>query len=156
MEPITAFSAISKAINAVKALREFEKKFDAAQYKLQLAELLESLADAKISIVELQDDLRSKESSIEKLRASFQRKSKTIEYDGFSYELNDAGKPYGYPFCNRCMTVDGLMIKVEEIPLAPGGGNVTNCPQCNTKYSTYKAETIQHEFEKLPEQAVKS
>ncbi len=149
MEPVGAISAIGQAIDAVKALKDFERKFDAAQFKLQIADHTAALADAKLSVVGMQEELNSKNREIENLKANFRQRTDTIAYDGFRYEIGADGKPTGYPYCNRCMTIDGVMIKVEAVPMAPKGGAVTVCPQCDSKYSAYKAESIMHIFDNL-------
>lgn len=141
MEPISAFASISKAIDAVKALKDFEKKFDAAQFKLQLAELTEALADAKLAVVSLKEELTEKDSEISNLKSSLNKKAQTIVHDGFSYEVSDEEQPFGYPYCNRCMEVDGLMIKVVRNPISSTGSK-TYCPQCKTAYRSPKAEVL--------------
>jgi hypothetical protein len=47
MDIMTLLSMASHALDGVKKLREIEKDFDAAAYKMQIAELQTALADMK-------------------------------------------------------------------------------------------------------------
>ena len=65
---MAGISAVSQALDIAKKLKEFEKQFNDAEFKLQIAELYSALADAKISLADAQSVLSAKDEEIKKLR----------------------------------------------------------------------------------------
>ena len=130
-DPISAIAAISQSIGIVKSLREMSKDFDKATYKLQIADLTESLANAKLSMSEVQDQIAAKNAEIARLKETLQRGAKMIDLDGFSYDQQEDGKPVGKPYCPRCHKMDGVLMRLVN---ANGGLGDFQCPQCKQKY----------------------
>jgi hypothetical protein len=60
MDIMVGFSAVSQALNIAKQLKEFEKQFDSAEFKLKIAELYSTLADAKIGLVDAKETIDAK------------------------------------------------------------------------------------------------
>ncbi|MEA1917294.1 MAG: hypothetical protein U9N42_07165 [Campylobacterota bacterium] len=54
-DAVTAIGGIKSAIDIAKVLKDGADTFDKAEVKLQLAELISSLADAKMQIAEVQE-----------------------------------------------------------------------------------------------------
>jgi len=67
MDIMTGISAVAQALNIVKSLREVEKGFDAAEFKLKIAELNSTLADAKLA--DAKTEIDSKQAEIAALDA---------------------------------------------------------------------------------------
>ena len=63
-EIIAGVGALSNAITIVKTLREADKAYDQASLRLQLADLLDKLADGKVALVEARQELDAAESQI--------------------------------------------------------------------------------------------
>jgi hypothetical protein len=126
-------TTLSKSLEALKAIRDIDKDFDAASYRAKIAELMNSVADAKIALTEAQDEIAAKDKEITRLKDGLKfREERTIFVRGRRYEKGSNEKPIGMPFCERCDTVDGILIRI--------AGNFTKegyvaiCPQCKANY----------------------
>jgi hypothetical protein len=126
-------TTLSKSLEALKAIREIDKDFDAASYRAKIAELMNSVADAKIALTEAQDEIAAKDKEITRLKDGLKfREEHTIIVRGRRYEKGSNEKPIGMPFCERCDAVDGILIRI--------AGNFTKegyvaiCPQCKANY----------------------
>jgi hypothetical protein len=130
MDIMTGMAALSQALNIAKGLREIEKGFDASEFKLKIADLYSSLADAKVALADAKTENEAKQTEIDRLVAQFRVRSETIEYKGFRYEKGKDGKPIGCPFCPRCETTDGRMIRTTRVSVPA----TSRCPQCKESY----------------------
>lgn len=135
MDIPVAVQAITTAIGLAKDLREIDRGIDEASFKLKLADLTESLADAKVSLVEAQNALTEKDREIDRLKQAFELRGVTVSKHGFRYEDRGNGTPQGPPFCPRCETKDGFYILLNQCK----GISDLQCPECKAKFraSTY-------------------
>jgi len=131
MDLMIGMSALSQALGIAKQLKEFEKQFDSAEFKLKIAELYSALADAKINLADAKGALDSKDTEIKTLKQNFRLRSEGVRHNGMLYDKTESGNPAGLPYCPRCEEVDGIRIK-----LAYDEGMRGNeiCPQCKAKY----------------------
>jgi hypothetical protein len=130
MDIMTGLSAIGQALNAVKSLREIEKGFDAAEFKLKIAELNSALADAKLALTEAKTEMDTKQAEIEALKTQFQVRANTVEHAGYKYEEGPDGKPLGYPFYPVCES-NGKMTRTTH---STGNRYEVYCPRCKAIY----------------------
>ena len=132
MDIMIGISAVAQALNIANWLRGIEKGFDAAEFKLKIADLYTALADAKLALADAKTEIESKQGEIEALTAQFQVRTATVEYRGYKYERSPDGKPLGYPFCSVCES-NGKMIRTTY-----GGGVRTEvqCPRCKAVYGS--------------------
>ena len=64
MDIITAIAAGTKALEALKAIQDINKAYDAATWKSKVAELMSDIADMKITLIEANDQIRDLEKNI--------------------------------------------------------------------------------------------
>jgi hypothetical protein len=133
MDFVTAITSVTKGFEILKTMQDIDKNFDAASYKAKIAELFVALADAKRDLVDARDEVAAKENEIERLKQTFRRRAEaTVVVRGRRYEVRPDGKPMGMPYCDRCETVDGILIRLVRVT---GEHNYTAvCPQCKTDF----------------------
>jgi hypothetical protein len=130
MDFMGAIAAATKAYEGVKLLRDLEKNFDEASFKLRIAEITSNLADLKMALSEAKSEAAEKDAEILRLKKEFAfRAEDTTVVHGFRYEKSSAGLPQGLPFCPRCEKVDGRLIK-----LARSMARNAICPQCKADF----------------------
>jgi hypothetical protein len=127
---MTGLSAVTQALNVANWLRGIEKGYDAAEFKLKIAELNSALADAKLALADAKTEMESKQAEIEVLIAQFQVRIAAVEYNGYKYERGPDGKSVGYPYCPVCES-NGKMTQTTY-----SGGNRFDvcCPRCKAVY----------------------
>ncbi len=130
MDITAAVQSIATALGIVKDLRAIDRGVDEASFKLKLADLTESLADAKVTLVEAQSALQEKDQEIDRLKQAFEFRGTTVSRHGFRYEDCGDGTPQGPPFCPRCEAKDGFLILLNQY----GGVSELQCPQCKSKF----------------------
>jgi hypothetical protein len=130
MDIMTGLSAVTQALNVANWLRGIEKEFDAAEFKMKIADLYSSLAEAKMALADAKTEMDSKQAEIAALLAQFQVRTETVEYDGYKYERGPEGNPVGYPFCPVCES-KGKMIRTTYSGKERGE---VCCPQCKAVY----------------------
>jgi hypothetical protein len=85
MDIMTAIAAVSHALDAAKKLREIEKDFDAAAYKLQVAELASTLADAKLALTEIRGEIVAKGAEISRLTGALRFQGECVIRESFQF-----------------------------------------------------------------------
>lgn len=119
-----AVGSVKSAIEIAKTLKDSTDLFDKAEVKLQLAELIGSLADAKMQIAEIQESLIDSEREKKELINKIETKDNMI-YEKSYYWKMDGDKKDG-PFCQRCFDSDEKLIRLQG-----GNNDVWNCEQCD-------------------------
>ena len=107
MDIMIGISAVAQALNIANWLRGIEKGFDAAEFKLKIADLYTALADAKLALADAKTEIESKQAEVEALIAQFQVRTATIEYRGYKYERSATAM-----FC-----IVLLNTQCEEVPM---------------------------------------
>jgi hypothetical protein len=130
MDIMTGLSAVAQALNVANWLRGIEKGFDAAEFKIKIADLYSALADAKVSLADAKTEMDSKQAEIDALVAQFQVRAVTVEHEGYKYERGPDGKPVGYPYCPVCES-SGRMIRTTYTGKERGE---VCCPRCKAVY----------------------
>ena len=69
MDLAQGLTAASTALSIVKQLRELDAKFDAATFKMAIADLTEALADTKIALSEAKELLAQRDTEMRALRS---------------------------------------------------------------------------------------
>lgn len=133
MDIMTGIAALSQALNVAKSLKEFEQSFNDAEYKLKIAELYSSLADAKMALADAKSSIDDKENEIASLKKDFQKRGECIRQNELLYDKGADGRPTGHPYCPRCETIEGKMVKMNFTPRGHRGEEF--CPHCKTNYS---------------------
>lgn len=126
---VTAVGSIKSAIDIAKLLKDGADTLDKAEVKLQLAELISSLADAKMQMAEVQELLLESNKEKKDLQNKLNQKSKVIYEKPSYFKINDDDSKDG-PYCQNCYDADEKLIRLQ------GGGNndFWTCNQCDKKY----------------------
>lgn len=129
---VTAVGSIKSAIDIAKILKDGADTFDKAEVKLQLAELISSLADAKMQMAEIQELLIESKAEKKELLDKLNQKDKVI-YDKPSYFIIDDNNTKDGPYCQNC-----YVSKEQLIRLQGGENDFWTCNQCKNNYKGSK------------------
>jgi len=125
-----AVGSVKSAIEIAKLLKESTDSFDKAEVKLQLAELIGSLADAKMQIAEIQEELiksdKVKKGLEEKL---YQKENLFFERPYYLIKQNE-DKDDG-PFCQICYDDNNKLIRLHNSLIL----GAWNCPICKQNFN---------------------
>jgi hypothetical protein len=110
MSELAAFAAVTSglttAISIGRAVIDAKEHYDAAAFRLKLADMMLALADAKTAMAEVQDELRAKDDTIRALQDTLKLRGDVVKH-GNAYWMKDAaGKPTGDPYCIACWDKD--------------------------------------------------
>lgn len=131
MDFIGAIAAATKAYEGIKLLKDLEKNFDEASFKLRIAEITSNLADLKMALSEAKSEAAEKDAEISRLKKEFAFAAEnTIMVNGYRYERSSKGGAQGMPFCPRCEKVDARLINLTKV-----GISRAICPQCKSDFS---------------------
>jgi hypothetical protein len=129
MDIMTAIAAGTRALEAVKAVQNFNKSYDDATWKAKTAELISDIADMKVALVEAHERIRELQNQNEALQAKLIFKADKTKYErGWRYEIFADGTTAEFPFCQRCET-EGKFVRIVR-----GLGSTANCPGCKGTY----------------------
>jgi rubrerythrin len=131
---VTAIATAGQAIGLVKELAGAQKAFDAAEWKLRLADLNSLVADLKNALVDANAEAKSKEDELKLLRLNFLAHQETVEVKGYRYDKTADEKPTGHPYCPVCIQKHGLMLHTTTIWEQ---GSPDQCPNCRAKYQVH-------------------
>lgn len=132
MAIMEALSAVSTAIEVARGMRAVEKNFDAANYKIQIADLMTALSDARLEILAARDAFADKDRAFDELKKTVSRQSELVEArGGFKYEANSEGQPTGYPICPTCEQRDGRI----TFTVQDGTARKVRCPVCDSRFN---------------------
>lgn len=129
MDIMGGLSALSRAIDIAKAMKDLEDQFQDSEFKLQVAELRTALADAKIALADAREALYEKDLEIAALKAVQNSKHPVVRYRGFSFGLDENGDSIGRPFCPICEQKSDLQVQISR-----GTPNHDLCPNCKGVY----------------------
>ncbi len=124
-------TAASSATKILKDLREIDRGINEAEYKFQIAELFETIADMKMAIIELKEEGGEKDKKIAELTRFHADKEKLVVFEGYYYTDGGDGKPAGQAHCSVCM-LEGCLILTSR---ARVGGGYT-CPRCKANIAS--------------------
>lgn len=130
MDILATVGAINGAIEIARAVRSADKEIAAADLKLQMADLIDQLANTKIALTELQEELRAKDGEIGELKANFAFRGELVEARNLFFRKHADGDPVGRPFCPRCNEVDGKWISMQR---KAGSRRTSWCPECKAE-----------------------
>jgi hypothetical protein len=133
MDFVTAIASVTKGLEILKAMQDIDKNLDAASYKGKIADLTVALADAKRDLVDARDEVAAGQEKIARLKEAFRMRAEgTVVVRGRRYERHPDGTPMGMPYCQRCETMDGVLIHLAEVSGKEGYKAV--CPQCKSDF----------------------
>ena len=127
MDIITGIAAASQALDAVKKLRDLEKNFDAAVFRMEIANLMIALSDAQIALVEAKQTIQDRDAEIRRLTEVQSGKMPVVKHMGYSFGIDPNGRPIGLPFCRTCEQRTG-----EQNQLSEMGHRTILCSVCHS------------------------
>jgi len=125
---VTAVGSIKSAIDIAKLLKDGADTLDKAEVKLQLAELISSLADAKMQMAEVQELLLESNKEKKDLLDKLNQKAKVIYKKPSYFKINDDNSKDG-PYCQNCYDANEKLIRLQG-----GNNDFWTCNQCKNKY----------------------
>jgi hypothetical protein len=115
VDPVTlissALTSIKTATEIAKFLRDTDISLEKAEFKLKVADLVNSLADAKLQIADIKNIVTEKDQFIKDLSEKLKIKGQ-VSYEAPFYWLSDEGKKDG-PFCQKCYDTDQKLIRLQ-------------------------------------------
>jgi len=136
-----AIGSVKSALEIAKTLKDSTDLYDKAEVKLQLAELIGSLADAKIQIAEIQASLINSEQEKKELLKKIETKNNMLYEKPYYWKIS--GDEKDGPFCQRCFDSDEKLIRLQG-----GNNDVWTCKQCDKTFygSAYVNKPIRTSF----------
>ncbi|TIU30705.1 MAG: hypothetical protein E5W27_00020 [Mesorhizobium sp.] len=114
MDIVGGLAAVGQALDIAKQLREFEKSFADAEFKLKIAELYSALSDTKMALADAREAIQETDSEIKRLKAVADSKVTTVRIGQYNFGINSDGKPSSLPFCPNCEQTQGLQIQISR------------------------------------------
>ena len=131
MPIMEAISAVSVAIDVAKGMRAAEKNFDAATYKIQIADLMTALSEARLELVAARESGDEKDAQFEQLKRTLDLQSELVEArGGFKYRAGQDNQPAGFPICPTCEQKDGRVV----VTVSDGNVRKVRCPVCDARF----------------------
>jgi len=124
-----AIGSVKSAIDIAKLLKDSADSLDKAEVKLQLAELIGSLADAKMQIAEIQEALIESDKEKKELENKLSQKE-NLFFDRPYYLIKQDDNNDG-PFCQICYDKDNKLIRLNNDPFISGQWD---CPVCKQEF----------------------
>jgi hypothetical protein len=125
MDLMLAFTAATKSIELLRAMKDLDKQYSQAELKAKAAEPLSNLADVKVALIDARDQIAEKDCQVE---TAFQLRQET---DNFSFDKDERVALLICLIVTAAEQIDGVMIKVHQ-----GGGRDMVCPQCKRTYGS--------------------
>ncbi|RWI14450.1 MAG: hypothetical protein EOQ92_28880 [Mesorhizobium sp.] len=70
MDIVGGLAAVGQALDIARQLREFDKSFSDAEFKLKVAELYSALSDTKMALADAREAIQERDSEIRRLKVS--------------------------------------------------------------------------------------
>lgn len=130
----SALGSIKTATDIAKLIKDSGTSLEKAEVKLQIAELISSLADIKMELANVQTVLVEKDQNITDLKSKLNTK-KSVVWSKPYYFLENGEEKDG-PYCQKCYDSDQKLIRLQG-----GGTNPWSCLSCKGSYrdSNYRA-----------------
>jgi len=139
-----AVGSVKSAIEIAKLLKDSADSFDKAEVKLQLAELIGSLADAKMQIAEIQEVLIESDKERKELINKLNLKENLIYEKPYYFKKISVQEKDG-PFCQLCYDKDSKLIRLQDWE-----NGEWNCLSCKTHVTDNNYISTSHEIEYNP------
>ncbi|ENO1850667.1 hypothetical protein [Vibrio vulnificus] len=122
-----ALGSVKTATEIAKLIKESGTSLEKAEVKLQIAELISTLADIKMELADVQTLLIQKDEEIAALQNKLMLKESVI-WEKPYYFIKDGEKKDG-PYCQQCWDSQGSLIRLQ------GGGAMSwRCLRCRGEY----------------------
>ncbi|ELA9072588.1 hypothetical protein QVK62_004171 [Vibrio parahaemolyticus] len=122
-------TSVKTATDIAKLIKESNSSLEAAEFKLNMAELISSLADVKIEVAVLQDELRDRDEKIRDLEAKLNLKT-SLKFDGKLHWVEGDDTP----FCTYCLEKNDKKLHLRYIPEGEYFSEQWKCKACESSY----------------------
>ena len=135
MEPITtALGTIKIAYDLAKELQKTESAIKDSEFKLKIAELMETLANVKVQLIKTQEENSSLKQEIKELQSKLTKHDEVEFRDGYYYITKPIkGEPEG-PFCQHCYSSKKELSLLIELSREFWDMSRYSCPACKNHY----------------------
>ena len=129
-----AFTSVKHAFDLASLIKNSEVSLDAAEVKLKLAELIDSLANAKVETAKFKDILLERDAEIQRLKKQLEKDGNMVYEEPYYFLVQENGDKDG-PYCQRCYDSHKKLIRLQS----PGKNGYWQCNECKSGYkdSTY-------------------
>ncbi|CAK8717802.1 MAG: hypothetical protein CDV28_11117 [Candidatus Electronema aureum] len=133
-EITAALAGVKHAFDIANLINNSEVSLDAAEVKLKLAELIDSLANAKIETAKFKDILLERDSEIQRLKKQIEKDDNMVYETPYYFLVQESGEKDG-PYCQRCYDSNKKSIRLQS----PNKNGYWKCNECSSDYkdSTY-------------------
>ncbi len=135
-EITAALAGVKHASDIAKLIKNSEVSLEAAEIKLKLADLIDSLADAKVEIAKFKEIISEKESEIQRLEEQLKQKGNVLWEKPYYFLLKDNGEKDG-PYCQKCYDSERKLIRLQS----PGKNGYWQCHECTSGYKDGTSST---------------
>lgn len=122
-------TSVKTATDIAKLIKKSDSSLEVAEFKLNMAELISSLADVKIEVAELQDGLRIKDEKIRGLEAELKQRN-SLSFDGKLYWMEGDKTP----FCPYCLEQNDRKLHLRHISAGDFFSEQWHCKACGSAY----------------------
>lgn len=133
--------AISAGLNSIKIALAIAKELKGAttaindaEIRLQIADLLEALAEVKIKLVDAKDENLELKEKIKELKVALAKQDEVVFRDGYYFCVKPKeGKPDG-PFCPNCYSSKNVLSLLTEVTGHFRVFGKYECPSCEKNF----------------------
>jgi len=118
-----ALGSIKAATDIARLIKDSGASLEQAEIKLQIADLISTLADAKIELADVQSQLIEKDKIIDGLKEQLTLKASVVWEKPYYWVVDDGVKDG--PFCQQCYDNEKKLIRLQG-----GGAAAWQCSTC--------------------------
>jgi hypothetical protein len=123
-------SSIKTATDLAKLVSESGLTLERAEFKLKLADLVSSLADAKLELSSVQEAIQNKNREIQELKDALALQAAMVFESPSYWRIVDNGKDG--PFCQQCYDANGKTIRLQSY--GEGHEKYLACKTCGSTF----------------------
>ena len=132
MDILGALAVVKQTLDLTKDLRSIDGRISDAEFKLKIADLVERVLELREALQDAQEresDLRNK---ITDLQLKLNQRSNFKDENGQLFEIDEARKKVGEPYCNLCFVKEGKLLRMRHHSPKPGKSEHYMCDNCKT------------------------
>ena len=134
-EIATMLTSIRAATDIAKSIQESTSTLNEAQVNLQIADLINALADTRIDIANLNEQIQEKDAKIKELQSEIDLQGNMEWKAPYYFKIGSNDEKDG-PYCQKCYDLDGKLLRLQ----CPDEDGDWDCKACGSDFqdSTYR------------------
>lgn len=140
----TLIGSINQAIGIGKFLRDTDKAFEQAEFRIKMSDLVDRLVDLKEQLQTNREENIELRAEVLRLKEALAKKSEVV-FEVNKYWVNLNGEKHG-PYCQKCYDKDGKLIRLQQDEVQ-GYGHYWRCTTCTESYDYPKIDFRRYESE---------